>query len=172
MTEAGTDSVTSYSDGLEYSASGASDWQYDDFDDGDSVQASGSGSTESDVDIYGTYYSDADSGPDHSVTYSTDTASEWDGSATDTGDTVDAGRTRTASTPTKRARSGIGERNVDERRGDYEFPASRTKGGREPRPIGLPSGRPHRVEQPTGSGAAITRSGSRVTTTASAVRGG
>ena len=88
MSEAGTDSVTNYSDGLEYSGSGSSDWQYDDFDDGDSVQASGSGSTESDVDVYGTYYSDADSGPDVSVTYDTDTYRDWNASATDTGNTV------------------------------------------------------------------------------------
>jgi hypothetical protein len=72
LTEAGTDSAASYSDGLEYSGSGGSDWQYDDFDDGDNNSGSGGGSYESDVDLFGTDSSDGDSGPDTSVTFSSE----------------------------------------------------------------------------------------------------
>jgi hypothetical protein len=91
LTEAGTDSAASYSDGLEYSGSGGSDWQYDDFDNGDDNSGSGGGSYESDVDLVGTDSSDGDSGPDTSVTFGTDSSSEWNASATDTGASVNFG---------------------------------------------------------------------------------
>jgi hypothetical protein len=78
----------SYSDGLEYSGS---DWQYDNFDNGNNNSGSGGGSYESDVDLFGTDSSDGDSGPDISVTFGTDSSSEWDAGATDTGASVNFG---------------------------------------------------------------------------------
>ena len=91
LTHAGTDSATSYSDDLEYSGSGGSDWQYDNFDNGDNNSGCGGGSYESDVDLDGTDSSDGDSGQDISVTFGSDSSSEWDAGATETGASVNFG---------------------------------------------------------------------------------
>jgi hypothetical protein len=89
LTHAGTDSATSYSDDLEYSGSGGSDWQYDHVEDSQDNSGSGGGSYESDVDIDGTDSSDGDSGQDISVTFGSDSSSDSFATATETGNSVD-----------------------------------------------------------------------------------